>query len=171
MATLAQIKAALKVDYTDDDAELLRLRDAAVSLIERRTQLALSPRTETMYLARFFDTVLAAYPFNSLTSVAYTNEASATVTMPTADYWIDRSQGPMPVLRFLESPGIKEGTNIVVTYEAGYGQFPNEIIHAIISLVGHWYNNPEAAQPIGISAVPLSLNFILDHLSTRSNIR
>lgn len=171
MVTLSQIKSALKVDYTDDDAELMRLRDAAVSLVELRTQLALSRRTETMYLSKFVDTLIPVHPFISLSSVVYRDSGNVSTTMPTADYWIDRSDGPMPRLRFLETPGIYEGTNIVVTYEAGYAQAPNEIGHAVIALVGHWYNNPEAAQPIGLSTVPLSLEFILSHLSTRSNLR
>ena len=168
---LSTLKSALKVDYDDDDKDLVRLREAAMSLIERRTQLSLSPTTETLYLARFEKTLVPAVPFVSLASVQYRNEANVLTTMPATDYWIDRSEGSIPVLRFLQAPGIYEGTNITVTYTAGYSSLPNELVHAVIALVGHWYNNPEAAQPIGLSTVPLSLGYILDHLSTRSNLR
>lgn len=168
---LSTIKSALKIDYDDDDKDLLRLREAAVSLIERRTQLLLSPSSETLYLAKFTDTMIPSAPYVSFSKVTYTDQAGASVDLPGTDYWIDLSQGSMPVLRFLQTPSFKDGTNIVVTYSAGYSVLPNELVHAVIALVGHWYNNPEAAQPIALSTVPVSLGYILDHLSTRSNIR
>lgn len=168
---LSTLKSALKIDYDDDDKDLVRLREAAVSLIERRTQMILGPSTETLYLARFRDTMIPGFPFSSLTSVSYYDSSNVLTTMPSSQYWIDRSEGAMPMLRFLETPGIYEGTNILVTYVAGYSTLPNELVHAVIALVGHWYNNPEAAQPIGLSTVPLSLEYILSHLSTRSNLR
>ena len=40
---LSTIKSALKIDYDDDDTDIVRLREAAISLVERRTQLLLSP--------------------------------------------------------------------------------------------------------------------------------
>jgi uncharacterized phiE125 gp8 family phage protein len=168
---LSTIKSALKVDYDDDDKDLVRLREAAISLIERRAQIILGPSTETLYLARFEKTLIPAFPFVSLATVQYRNEANVLTTMPATDYWIDRSDGSIPVLRFIQQPGIYEGTNITVTYTAGYSVIPNEVVHAVIALVGHWYNNPEAAQPVALSTVPVSLGYILDHISTRSHIR
>ena len=77
----------------------------------------------------------------------------------------------MPVIRFLEEPGIYEGTAITVTYTAGYSSIPDPLVHCVISLVGAYYNNPEAIQPIALATVPLSVEFILDHWSTNSRIR
>ena len=34
----------------------------------------------------------------------------------------------------------------------------------MISLVGAWYNNPEAMQPIALQVVPLGAQFMLEHL-------
>lgn len=168
---LSTIKSALKVDYDDDDKDLVRLREAAISLIERKAQILLGQASQTLYLARFEKTLIPAFPFVSLSAVQYYDESGNLTTMTGTDYWVDRSEGEMPVLRFLEQPGIKEGTNITVTYLAGYSVIPNEIVHAVIALVGHWYNNPEAAQPVALSTVPVSLGYILDHISTRSHIR
>ena len=168
---LSTIKSALKIDYTDDDADLIRLREAAMALVERRTELALTPAARTLYLASWRDTLLPDYPFNSLTSVQYQDSSNATQTMPASDYWIDRTDGSMVRLRFLEAPGIYEGTAITVTYNAGYSVVPNEIVHAVIALVGAWYNNPEAFQPIGLSTVPLSVEYILSAVGTGSRIR
>ena len=168
---LSTIKSALKIDFDDDDRELLRLREAAVSLIERRTQLALTPTTVPLYLKEFKDSLIPAHPFVSVSLIQYRDQLNAPITMPITDYWLDFTEGTMPVLRFLQVPVIYSGTMVTVFYLCGYTALPNDLVHAIIALVGHWYNNPEAASPISLSTVPLSMGFILDNLSTRSNIR
>ena len=168
---LSTIKSALRIDYDDDDLELVRLREAAISLLSRRTELLLYEQTAKMYLADFSDTLLPSYPFTSLTTVVYTNASHVTTTMPSSDYWVDKTQGPMFVLRFLEHPAIKEGHAITVTYEAGYATIPNEIVHAVIALTGAWYNNPEASQPISLAVVPFALEYIIEACSVRSGIR
>ena len=168
---LSTIKSALKIDFDDDDKDILRLREAAVSLIERRTQLSLTPVTLPLYLKEFKDGLIPAHPFGSVSLIQYRDQLNAPQTMPATDYWLDLTEGTMPVLRFLEVPVIYPGTMVTVFYVAGYTALPNDLVHAIIALVGHWYNNPEAASPISLSTVPLSMGFILDNLSTRSNIR
>jgi len=168
---LSTIKSALKIDYSDDDADLTRLREAAISLIERRTQLSLSPSAQTLYLAWWKDTLIPGYPFVSLTDVTYYNASNVLTTVPAGDYWVDRTDGPMPIIRFLEAPAIYEGTAISVNYTAGYSAVPNEIVHCVIALVGGWYSNPEAFQPVGLSPVPMSVEFILDQVAARSPIR
>lgn len=167
---LSTIKAALKIEYSDDDTDLIRLRDAATSLVARETGLVLAPEDKPMYLAYWRPTAIPFVPFVSVKTVKYFTGGVET-TMPSTDYWLDRTDGPLPVLRFLEQPSIDEGTQITATIESGYLQLPNEIVHAVISLTGAWYNNPEAFQPIGLSTVPMSLQFILESLRVREMIR
>ena len=76
-----------------------------------------------------------------------------------------------PILRFLEWPAIYEGTNITVSVDCGYQMLPNALVHCIIALVGGWYNNPEAFQPIGLSTVPMSVEYILSSYRARSLLR
>ena len=166
---LTTIKSALKVDYDDDDRELTRLREAAMSLISRNTGLALEPQSYEMYIAEWRDTLFAWFPFSTLTHVKYTVGGVLT-TMPASSYWLDRTDA-MPMLRFLDKPAIDEGTAITVTYVAGYADMPSEVVHAVISLVGHWYNNPEASQPIAMSTVPLGLQYILESITTKAGFR
>lgn len=168
---LSTIKSALKIEYDDDDTDLIRLRDAAWSLIERETGLAMSVATRSQYLARFDDTAIAFLPFNSVTAVTYTDPDGSTVTMDSALWWTDLSDGPAPILRFNDRPAIKVGTNIVVSVSSGYDAIPNELTHAIIALVGGWYNNPEAFQPVGLNAVPMSVEYIISSFRVRSFLR
>jgi len=168
---LSTIKSALRVDYDDDDSELTRLREAAESLVLRRTGLTIAPTTKLLYVANWRSVIVPEHPFTSLTSVTYYDSGNTLTTMPATDYWVDRTDGPMPVLRFLQAPGIYDGTAITVTYVAGYTIVPSELTHAIIALVGHWYNNPEAASIVRLNEVPMSLEYIIDNIGVRSPLR
>lgn len=168
---LSTIKSALKIDYADDDTDLIRLREAAVQFVEQRTGVYLTPRAVTLYLATWSNALLPEHPFNSLTNVTYYDSSNVLTTMPASDYWIDRTDGPMPRIRFLEAPAIYDGTAISVNYNAGHSATPDPLVHAVIGLVGAWYNNPEAFQPIGLTNVPMGVEAILEIYSNRSNLR
>jgi uncharacterized phiE125 gp8 family phage protein len=163
--TVAQIKTALKIDYTDDDAELERLRDAATAWVERYTGLKLGFETRTARLRSWGRHCFHDDRVSSISSVTYVSGGS-TVTMPADDYWLDDT-GELAAVEFLEEPERDDGTVVTVTYVSGYESLPREVVQAIISTVGHWYNNPEAAQAIGLSEVPLGCKMMLDHLRIR----
>jgi len=168
---LSTIKSALKIDYDDDDADLIRLREAATQLIENRCQLAIDRRSAQLYLSSFSDVLIPEAPFESVTAISYTDSAGSAATLGASEYRVDLTQGPMPVLRFIDPPAIYENTSITVTYNVGYTSIPGPLTHAIIALTGAWYNNPEAFQPIGLSMVPMSVEFIISAYSTGSRIR
>jgi len=163
--TVAQIKTALKIDYTDDDAELERLRDAATAWVERYTGLRLSFETRTAKLRSWGRYCFQDDRVSSISSVTYVLD-DATETMPSDDYWLDDS-GELAAIEFLEEPARDDGTLITVTYVSGYESLPREVVQAIISIVGHWYNNPEAAQAVGLQEVPLGCKLMLEHLRIR----
>jgi uncharacterized phiE125 gp8 family phage protein len=160
--TVAQVKTALRIDYTEDDDEFQRLLDAAVAWVERYTGLKLSEETRTLRLKSYARNRLGNYPVAQVDSVTYVS-GGTTVTMPADDYWLDTTEA-IAAIEFLEEPQRDEGTMITVTYRSGYDGVPKEIVQAVIGIVGHWYNNPEAAQPIGLTEVPLGTRFLLDHL-------
>lgn len=167
MIALSTIKKALKIDYTTDDQELLRIRDAALAFIEQYTGLTIQTKSKTQYISYWMRTSLDL-PFNSITSVKYYNTSGTLTTMPTTDYWVDRSCDPSFYINFLEYPSVKEGTQIILTYSTGYSVLPKDIEQVAIGLIGAWYNNPEATAPINLSVVPLSCMFILDNLRSKA---
>ena len=168
---LSVIKSALRVDFDDDDTQLVRLRESALSLIEKRTQLALSPATRTLYLPAWTDTLIPVHPFVSFTGITYYDSQNAQQTLASTSYWIDWSDGPMPMLRFIDKPQFYKGTQPTVTYVAGYSTLPNELIHAAIALIGYWYQNPNAADTMSLSTAPMSMEYILEVIGSRSMLR
>ena len=167
---LSTIKAALKIDYDDDDTELVRLRESAWSFIERDCQLVLTRQVRQMELDGFEDAMFPLHPFISVFGITYLLDGDV-VTMAGSSYYVDKTSGPMPMLRFIDKPSRDPYTPVTVGYNVGYEMLPGEITQAVIALVGHWYNNPEASQPVGMSEVPMSLRWILDSLSVRSVYR
>jgi len=98
---LATIKAALKIDYTDDDTELERIRDAAVAWVEQYCGFSLASASRTMYLRDWKDTVFAVQPVTALTSVGYTDTDGNPATLVSGtDYYWDQS-GPVSVVRMI----------------------------------------------------------------------
>jgi uncharacterized phiE125 gp8 family phage protein len=169
--TTANVKSAMRIDYTDDDTLISSLISHVTDFVERYCGFALSSATRTMKLTSFNRSVFSVVPFASLTSVTYTNLAGSTVTMTSGvDYWLDDSD-ELAALVFLNTPEMKAGTLATVTYVAGYTTYPPAVDQVIISIVGAHYNNPEAAQPISLSTVPLGAQFMLEHLRMRGPFR
>jgi uncharacterized phiE125 gp8 family phage protein len=171
MITLDLIKTALKIETTYDDQDLLRLRDAVISLVENHTGLSLCPRQQQQYLGSFVRTRIEGSPFISVDSVKYTSTGGTLTTMPSADWFISRKDSPSVFIDFLREPSIKDGTEIEVTYQVGYGQVPADLQHAIIALIGTFYENPSALQLTGGSGpLPMGAEFILQNLKVRSSL-
>lgn len=166
--TLQQLKTALKIDYTTDDQELLRLIESVTTFIENYTGVTITPKKKQMYIQYWMRTRFEAYPFSSIDSVKYYNSSNALTTMTNTEYFLDRTDPPSVYLNFSEFPSLYENTFIEINYTAGYAETPKDIQQAIIAFVGAWYNNPEATAPINLSVVPISAQFILDNLKAKS---
>ena len=165
--TLTQIKSALKVDYTTDDAELTRIRDAVIDFIEDYCGVSILSQRVAQYIDSFETVRLTPTPIISIASVQYYNSTNTLTTMPSTDYAMLRAKAPSIWLSFIEAPEIYQNTEIVVNMTVGYASLPRHIEQAIIAITGHWYNNPEAGAPITITTVPLSAQFILENIKVK----
>jgi uncharacterized phiE125 gp8 family phage protein len=167
--TLDNVKAELRIETADDDSLLSRLIADCLALVEVDTGTAIRERTETVWLSRFADVMLPVIPFVEVEEIAYTRESDgAAVIVPEADYWIDRSLGRFAMVRFRRTPGgVREGT-VRIDYKVGGGAVPEGLARAVVALIGHFYNNPEAAAPVSLVEVPLSYRFVVEAYSARS---
>ncbi len=154
--TLAEAKAHLRVDTSDDDTYIGTLITAAREWCEQYLDRTL---VHTQWVMRFDtfppdgtqDIELPRPPMvmsgtATAVTVTFTQEAGPTSTYSTAEYRVDRNATPgaiLPIYGSTWTPHRQDDNAISVTWWAGYGasgsSVPAAIRHAILMLVGHWY--------------------------------
>jgi uncharacterized phiE125 gp8 family phage protein len=155
--TLAEAKAHLRVDASDDDAYILGLITTAREWCEEYLDRTLVSTQWVMRLDKFpddgtMDVELPRPPIVSsgtatAVSVTYTAENGGTQSWSSASYRVDRASTP-GVVRTLDGqtwpPHLQDDNAVTVTWWGGYGpsgsSVPAAIRHAILMLVGHWYD-------------------------------
>jgi|694.fasta_scaffold14622_7 uncharacterized phiE125 gp8 family phage protein len=151
--TLAEAKAHLRVDADTDDTYIGTLITAAREWVEQYLDRALIHQQYVMRLDSFpYEFELPRPPMvasGTATTVAvtYTLGDDSTATLSASQYRVDRSATPGVVrqLRAGTWPANLDDQNAVtVTWWAGYGtsgaSVPAAIRHAMLMLVGHWYD-------------------------------
>ncbi len=152
--TVAEAKAHLRVDISDDDSYISTLITAAREWCEQYLDRTLINTQWTMRLDSFpYEIELPRPPIATsgtatTVSLTYTLGDDSTATLSTTAYRVDRSSTPGVVrqLRAGTWPANLDDYNAVaVTWWAGYGasgaSVPAAIRHAILMLVGHWYES------------------------------
>jgi uncharacterized phiE125 gp8 family phage protein len=154
--TLAEAKAHLRVDTSDDDAYIGTLITAAREWVEEYLDRTLVHTQWVMRFDRFpvdstSDIELPRPPVVSSgtatsVTVAYTLEDGTTATYSTNLFRVDRASTPGAVqTNYAQTwpPHRQDDNSVSVTWWAGYGpsgtSVPAAIRHAMLMLVGHWY--------------------------------
>lgn len=167
---LADLREHLRVDSGQDESLLAAYLAAARAYLERITGRALMPQTWRMTLDAFptdaFE--LAIAPVQSITSISYLDTAGATQTVPGGSYVLDATRAPA---RVALAPGASwpatrsQPAAVTVQFVAGYTDaavVPAPLRHALMLLVGHWYEHREAvAGGAAPSSVPLSFEALV----------
>ena len=157
--TVAEAKLHLRVDTTEDDTYIGTLITAAREWVENyldrtliTTQLILRAAefpTEELELAR---PPMVASGTATAVVITYTLADTTTATLSTALYRVDRTSTPGNVAPIINgtwpSDVIEDANAVAVTYWAGYGptsaSVPATIRHAMLMLIGHWYDRRSA---------------------------
>lgn len=154
--TLAEAKAHLRVDASDDDAYIVTLITAAREWVEEYLDRTLVHTQWVMRFDRFpvdstADIELPRPPMvasgpNTAVSLSYTLEDGSTATYGTNLFRVDRASTPGAVKTNYGQtwpPHRQDDNSVSVTWWAGYGpsgtSVPAAIRHAMLMLVGHWY--------------------------------
>ena len=102
-------------------------------------------------------------------SITFTAEAGETGTYSTAEYRVDRDSTPgaiKPIYGTTWRPHRQDDNAISVTWWAGYGasgtSVPAAIRHAMLMLVGLWYERRMAADSMGGNEIPFGVKSLLD---------
>ncbi len=150
----ADAKAHLRVDITADDAYIDTLVKVARRQAERITRHALITQTWDLLLDAFpADDVLEIPlpPLQSVTYVQYTDDDGNTSTFDSSNYIVDTESVPGRISLksgyTWPSTTLQAIAGVRVRFVAGFGDaasdVPEDIIHAMKLMVGHWYENRE----------------------------
>lgn len=166
--TLGQVKAHLRIDIEDDDEQLARMVEAAITHAERYTGRAIGSQVLTLLLDEWSDCIELPYPpVATVDEVRYLDSAGASQTVDAADYRADVNSVParLTPAYSLSWPAARAVTNAIeVDYTTGYTAVPEEIIQAMLLMIGHWYENREdVVIGTGATVVPMSSTYLLDH--------
>lgn len=156
--TLTEAKAHLRVDSTDDDVYIATLITAAREWVEQYLDRTLVHTQWVMRFDKFPDSGIEPVELPrppmvtsgtaTAVTVTFTQEQGSTSTYSTAEYRVDRHATPgtiLPIYGSTWTPHRQDDNAISVTWWAGYGangsSVPAAIRHAMLMLIGFWYEN------------------------------
>lgn len=149
--TLAEAKAHLRVDGTDQDALITGLISQAADQIERDTGLALRARSHSQVVNDWGNgriTVLRR-PLNSVTTIAYDAEDGTEGALAAEQYRVREFLGMPNIIpaKDVTWPTLESINGAVrVTLNAGLANndaVPPALKRAALLLIGHWFEHRE----------------------------
>lgn len=170
--TLAEVREQLRIEHNDDDALLVRLISVAVAYTD--VAGALGHAMITQKWAQWFapnpgmSVNLTLGPVQSVTAVKYYDADNVLQTDTLTNYQVVGTE-------FATSVAPKAGFNwpttydrsdaIRIEYEIGYGDtkadVPQTIRHALLLLIGHWYDNREQSGMDELSNIPFGFDALI----------
>lgn len=179
--SLAEAKAHCRISSTDEDGLLAGYILAARQHVETITNRALISQTwdytidgdwpwvidvESHRHQRLIEIPKA--PLQSVTSISYIDTTGVSQTLSTSQYVVD---GARAIGRIFPAYGVTwpalrcQNNSITVRFVAGYGDqpgsVPEPIRHAMLLLIGHWFENREAVSSISLGAVDFAVEALL----------
>lgn len=151
--SLADVKAHLRVDTTDEDSLITAYITAAAELAEQATGRALMLQTWELTLDAFPDAFeLTRVPASSITSIKYWDTAGVQQTLGTALYTLDNADDYGPAYAVPVVGGTWPDTRVQINavalrYVAGYANaaaVPDSIKSWIKLMVGAMHINRQA---------------------------
>jgi uncharacterized phiE125 gp8 family phage protein len=171
--SLSEAKAHLRVDSNDEDAFISALIEAAVSHVDGQGQLGRAMITQdwAQYENQSPGWVrLTMGPFQSLVSVEY-YDADGVLQSATLSDFETRLDRDFVICKPKENKTWPNADTrqdaIKITYRAGFGSsasdVPAGIKHALLLLIGHWYENRMAVSDLKYQEVPVAVESLINN--------
>lgn len=169
--TLAEAKAHLRVDWTDDDNYITALITAARMITEERTSRALITQTWDYVLDNFPDKdylYLRKATLQSVTYVNYIDSSGITGVMPTTDYVVDTDSIPGRIFlgfaKIWPVVILQPASAVRIRMVCGYGDastVPQPLKQAMFFLISNWYEQREPVILSRSQLLPVPMTFDL----------
>ena len=170
--SLAEAKQQMRIESSDDDAYITRLIAAAIAYTDARGALGRAMITQK-WAQSFYEHESRVYlkivPANSLTAVKYYDTSNVLQTATTADYMLvaDDDWAYVEPVSGKTWPSTYNRTNAIrLEFEAGYGaaasDVPQQVRHALLLLVAHWYENREETSDKPPQSIPFGFEMLLN---------
>lgn len=174
--TLTELKAHLRIDYTEEDTLLATYLQAAREICESLTGRRMMTRTEKLLLDFFpeGDTIIIpAAPVTAVGSIVTKDEDDDSTAFASSNYIVDTSGPVAKIVLKTDCSWPTLDTNakpvnaIEIPFTSGYatiGAVPERMKLAVKLLAGHYFENREDTSPLTIKAVPNGVLAILTPL-------
>ena len=152
--TLTEVKAHMRVDFSDDDTYITNLIETAREWCESFQNKAYITQTLEIALDTFpcNEIRLPRPPLTSVTSVKYYDLNDVEATVSTDDYYVDDYAKPGTINlnynKYWPKTTLRPTNAVIVRYIAGGSAVSNKVKHAIMLLVNHWYENREVVSRV-----------------------
>jgi len=161
--SLVEAKAQCRVDSSDSDDFITALIAAAVSHLDGWTGILgrclITQTWRQDYDGFCREMRLPLFPGASITSVKYDDADDVEQTVGASNYDL-LTDDLGAYVRFKDDYSFPtthdEGPVVRITYVVGEATAPQAIKHAMLMMVGHWYENREAVV-VGVNAAPLPM--------------
>jgi len=170
--TLAEAKAHLRVDASDEDDLIARLIGAAVAKVEgpKGLGVAVMERQWALSLHAFPRSIMLPLgPVTAVNAIAYLDVSGAQQTLASGDYHVDLDGEPAEIEpAFGKSwPATRNRRGAVtVTFTAGFpdaASVPDDLKTALLMTVAHLYENREIVNVGGsVTEIPDTAKAILE---------
>lgn len=171
--SLAEAKAHLRVDGTEEDALIASLISAAVEHFDGEGSLGRAMVSQTW--AQYFKPTpyrprLDKTPFIALVSVEYYDRDNALQTDTLSNYetWIDGDYVICKPKEGFDWPDAYDRPDAIkISYTAGYGanasDVPAGLKQAILLTVGHWYEQRASISEATFKEVPMTAEALVNN--------
>lgn len=143
--TLAEAKLQCRVDGSDEDSLLSDLISAARVFTEAYCGTAIGSQTVVLRCSSFCDFIdLPIAPIASITEIKYLDSAGTEQTLST-DVYEGVLIGLEPTIRLKINqswPSVRDASDAIrVTVVAGYSEVPAAVKHAMLLMIGNWFDS------------------------------
>lgn len=170
MITIDQAKEHLRVEHDEEDALITSLIASAFRYIENRTGQVFEKREAAVMVVDQLPegsggVELDYTPVREVTELAYLDPGGAPAVMMAGDIYVDR-RGVYPVI-YPAANGVwpehrRQRGGVQITVSAGYEYLPEDVRAAVLLIVGHLFENREAAVVGSVSSeLPMGVEMLL----------